>query len=399
MVGTHIRPLLLTLAAGVLLASAVTLYESLMPYHEYLEIGRGNPDFKTLSNRFTLIAREKGAVYAFEVLKRAQLPPNTDFHLLGHIVGDELYKQKGIAGIADCTQDFRNACSHSIVIGVFNEFGASGETVKKIDAACVLAPGGKGAYGMCYHGLGHGVLAYFGYEIPPTVSFCERLGTRDKDFEQSAQCVGGAIMELVGGGFHDREAWAASRSRVLQPSAPLSPCTDSVIPERAKGLCLSYLTPWLWELAGIDLGQPDPGKFSKAFAYCDTLPASRQKLRDACFGGFGKEFIPLAGARDIRRMDQFTDAEYRKAISWCEHAGPDDGKRACIEVELDSVFWGGENDPAASFRFCALVDAGHARDACYKQLAGKIKRYLPQRLDLCGMLPETHRKTCFGDSI
>src|SRR3989344_6471857 len=90
-------------------------------YAEARAIGDGARDFKELSDRFAQLARERGGVYAFEVLKQADLPPNTDLHLLGHIVGDELYKQEGLAGIAHCTQDFRNACSHSIVIGTLNE--------------------------------------------------------------------------------------------------------------------------------------------------------------------------------------------------------------------------------------------------------------------------------------
>src|SRR3989344_5305710 len=62
-------------------------------------IGKGVASFQELSNRFTTLAREKGGAYAFETLKSAPLPPNTDLHLLAHAVGDVLYEQKKIAGI------------------------------------------------------------------------------------------------------------------------------------------------------------------------------------------------------------------------------------------------------------------------------------------------------------
>jgi hypothetical protein len=120
------------------------------PYPEADSIGKNVSSFQKLSDRFTSLAQAKGGVYAFDVLKIASLPPNTDLHLLGHVVGDILYKQKGVAGMLDCTQDFRNACSHAIVIGTLNEFGPS-KGLSLIHDACAKAPGGSGAYTMCYH--------------------------------------------------------------------------------------------------------------------------------------------------------------------------------------------------------------------------------------------------------
>ncbi len=383
------------LALGVLVLLAVgadTLRSTAVPYPEASRIGQNVQTFQELSARFAALAEKKGAVYAFGVLKRADLPPNTDLHLLGHVVGDELYKQKGVAGIADCTQDFRNACSHSIVIGALNEFGG-GKALSLIDAACKKAPGGSGAYTMCYHGLGHGVFAYFGYDLKKTVAFCAKMGTPEYNREQYTQCVGGAIMELIDGGGHDHDRWLLAREKYLASSDPLSPCMGSLIPEQAKVLCLLYLTPRLFELAGIDIGNPDPALFPKAFSYCNVIPKESQNLRGACFAGFGKDFVPLAGGRDIRAVDHFSDDEYKKAIGWCELADVQDGREACISEALDSVFWGGENDPAASFRFCSLVEVSGERNACYEELACNIAAYLPKS-DLCAKLPTAHQKSC-----
>lgn len=72
---------------------------------------------------FKELAEERGAVHAFSVLRETQFPPNIDLHLLGHVVGDELYKQEKMDGMQYCTHDFRNACSHTIVIGALLEKG------------------------------------------------------------------------------------------------------------------------------------------------------------------------------------------------------------------------------------------------------------------------------------
>ena len=307
----------LALAAGYLVSTS-------WQYREASSIGRGVKDFKELSDRLVALSERRGAEYAFEVLRRAELPPNTDLHLLGHVVGDELYKQRGVDGVAICTQDFRNACSHSVVIGALNEYGGE-PALEMIREACKKAPGGPGAYTMCYHGLGHGVLAFYGYDFAPTIKLCKESGTEEYHNREYVECVGGAVMELVGGGGHGRDLWLASRARYLRDEEPLSPCMSDVIPENIKSLCLVYLTPRLWEIVGIDLGRPDPALFPKAFALCDVLPRQHQELRDACFGGFGKEFVPLAGARDIRGVDRFSDEDYMLAIEWCGAAPAADG--------------------------------------------------------------------------
>lgn len=389
------------LCAGALVAlSGVFAYAAAhpAPYSEVSSVGRNIQSFKDLSGRFERIAKEKGGVYAYEILRRATLPPGTDFHLLGHAIGDVFYTQKGMEGIADCTQEFRNACSHTIVIGALQEFGSGEETLAMIDAACRKAPGGSGAYTMCYHGLGHGVFAYFGYDLEKTSAFCKRMGTEEYHHQQYTECVGGAIMELMGGGGHDTDAWVASRQRYLTED-PLAPCTNPAIPESAKDYCYIYLTPRLLELAGAALGNPDPSTFPRAFSFCDALPRTEQRLRDSCFGGFGKEFVPLAGARDIRYVDRFTDEEYAKAARWCDLSAAEDGKRACIGQGLESVFWGGENDPAASFRFCG-VSPGHLQEACYTKLAQNIRRYLPQdtQAQWCGKLAEGFQGHCAADA-
>jgi hypothetical protein len=187
-----------------------------------------------------------------------------------------------------CTPEFRNACSHSVVIGALDEYGHSSSTMQLIDEACRKAPGGSGAYTMCYHGLGHGIFAYFDYSLPETVDLCRTTGTLEYGYRQYVECVGGAVMELMGGGGgHDPASWTRARATYLTDD-PLSPCLDDLIPEEAKDVCLSYLTPRLWELAGISLGLPEPDLFGRAFSFCERIPGTKGELRDSCFGGFGK---------------------------------------------------------------------------------------------------------------
>ncbi|MEK6901155.1 MAG: hypothetical protein AABX37_02335, partial [Nanoarchaeota archaeon] len=229
-------------------------------YPEAKGLAEKNLSFAELKEYFTKLAKEKDSAYAFDVLKRAKLPANTDTHLLGHAVGDILYEQKGAQGIVVCTEDFRNACSHSIVVGLLSDKGE--DALLEIDKACKEAPGGKGAYGMCYHGLGHGILAYSGYDEEKTVAICQKTA-------QVSQCISGSVMELISGGFHDRELWEKQRKKYLIPDEPLSLCEGDIIPSEAKWQCFSYLTPYLWEAVSANIGNPTEEDHKKAFALCE----------------------------------------------------------------------------------------------------------------------------------
>src|SRR3989344_7123689 len=136
-----------------------------------------NLNFEELKSYFQNLAERKGARHAFEILNTASLPPNTDLHLLGHIVGDVLYKQEGIRGMEVCTNDFRNACSHSIVVGIFFDKGES--ALSEIAETCRRAPGGSGAYTMSLHGLGHGILAAVDYDMGRAAELCNKNGPRE----------------------------------------------------------------------------------------------------------------------------------------------------------------------------------------------------------------------------
>lgn len=396
---TFIRERAKALGVGALFVVVIVgtlLVASKQQYSEAASIGKNVSSFQELSQRFEKLAQEKGGVYAFEVLKRAQLPPQTDLHLLGHVVGDELYKQEGVDGIRLCTQDFRNACSHAMVIGTLSEFGEG--SLPKIRDACAEAPGGSGAYTMCFHGLGHGVFAGYGYELPQTIEFCQKTGTEEYSQREYIECFGGAIMELMGGGGHDPHLWEEARERYI--TSPLAPCMSPEVPDELRSICLTYLTPQLWEAAGIELGAPNPAQFEDAFAYCDELPREPESWRKSCYSGFGKEFVPLAGQRDIRNISSYSNSDFARAIAWCSYAGNTQGEQWCINEGLDSIFWGGENDPEASFRYCSIVretaSEEHA-NACEQTLARNISFYITseeERSTLCSQIPEHARDTC-----
>lgn len=350
--------------------------------------------FEDASRYFRQLAQDKGAEYAFDVLRTFEASGAIDMHLLGHVVGDALYKQKGLEGIKSCTEDFRNACSHSIVVGSFLEKGE--ETLGAIAEICRLAPGGKGAYGMCFHGLGHGILAYTGYNLEKAAEICGKTGSEQNRSGEPTECIGGAIMEMISGGFHNQPLWQEQRKKYFTSEDPFSPCNRDFIPEEARSICYIYLTPWFWETVGADMRSPTAVDFQRAFKLCDQLPF---EYRDACYGGFGKEFVVLAKGRDIRIItrENTSDAQLASIYQWCIFAQNKTGISNCLMTALNSLYWMGSNDRKVSIRFCEILRDEFYRSPCFSNLISLVAFYLQDpsyRKEFCEEVPREYKEQC-----
>lgn len=366
-------------------------------YPEISELHDKN-SFPELKDYFQNLANKKGAPYAFEVLRIAPMPPSIDMHLLGHAVGDILYNQKGLNGIKVCNNDFRNACSHSIVTGLFFDRGEA--ALSEIAEACRQAPGGSGAYTMCFHGLGHGILAARGYDMAKAAADCDKTGTPQYNYNEASQCIGGMVMEIVGGGGHDRNLWAAQRKKYLNKEDPLGLCLNSFISDRARFMCYDYITPYIFEAVGGNLASPTAVDFKKSFPFCGKISIDDKAGRDYCYGGFGKEFIGLVQSRDIRQnaIENISDEQLDQIYKWCKLADNKEGRASCIISAANSLYWGGENSPGIAIRYCGLMGDDHySQTSCYVDIIGAAAFYNkdPGYLeDFCKQLPSSYFKDC-----
>lgn len=383
--------LVLTATAALLIRTNYLTEKKPQEYPEIAEIEGKQLSFEELSKFFKQLAEKKGGEYAFSLLKISSLPPNTDLHLLGHVVGDILYRQKGAEGIKICTNDFRNACSHSIVVGLLIDKGEI--ALSEISEVCSQSPGGSGAYTMCFHGLGHGALAYTGYNLVKAVALCQKTGKGG----ESTQCISGTIMEIISGGAHNHGLWEKERPKYLDSQNPLAACLANFIPEDAKNLCFIYLTPYLWEAVGADLGHPTDKDFEASFRVCNKLPKSDFSNRDGCFGGFGKELVVLANNRDIRNVADMNESQMRQIYKWCLLAQDQNGSAACVVHAMNALYWGGENNRGGAVRFCSVIDDNYLKGSCFIHLIGAVETFIRDksyREQFCKEVPREHHTEC-----
>jgi len=354
-------------------------------------------DFQKLTKFFKELALNKGGEYAYHSLAVAAnfgyLTANVDSHLLGHEVGNILYKQKGIEGIKYCTDDLRNACSHSIVVGYLIENGE--ESLSKAVETCKEAPGGSGAYTMCIHGLGHGVLGYTEYDMRRAVDLCVKTGTKEYQNREVGQCVGGVAMEMMAG-VHDREMWLKQKPNYFKENDPLAPCNMGFIPKEALNFCYIYLTPHLFTSAGADMASPDPKYFPKAMSYCEKLP-KEDLMRQVCFGSFGKEYVVLANARNVQSVTSMKDDQLRRVYDWCR-LGPKEGVSSCVNSAMQSFYWGGENPPDVAIRFCSVIPDTKESASCMRGLMSAVNYYLgydeKRKKEFCEKVGDSWKDSC-----
>ena len=140
-----------------------------------------------------------------------------------------------------------------------------------VNDVCGQSPGGSGAYTMCFHGFGHGVLAYTEYDMEKAVELCFLTGTDKYGQNEAHQCVGGAVMEMKDG-IHDRDLWAPQKEKFVDIDNPLSLCQADYMIDGAKHFCYVYITPYLFDAVGNPETPPDPNTFAASMELCEAEP-------------------------------------------------------------------------------------------------------------------------------
>lgn len=346
-----------------------------------------------LDEFFAKVAHDEGAVFAYNVLRKIQLPQGVDAHVVGHTIGEILYKQQGVEGIRYCTDEFNNACSHAVVIGHFTNKGEG--VIKEIAEECKQVPGGKQGYTMCFHGLGHGVFAFFDYNFEKTIPMCRKAGERDNGVEFT-ECVGGAVMESISGGLHNKDIWDKNTRKYFTTEDQLYPCNSEIFPDDAKPICYVYLTPHLFREAGFGIGVvPKDEQLTRAFSFCEKIKVDY--IRTSCFEGFGKELVTMANDwnSDIEGKNGFDSQKIAKLSRWCHLGSSPEAKSACITSSVSVLYWGGIKDPKFANEFCGLQQ-GADQELCFRHFVGQINYYAQNKQQTCRGISSEWRDRCLG---
>jgi hypothetical protein len=356
--------------------------------------------FDDYKGYFVDIAKERSAVYAYSVLRNAHIPPSIDIHRIAHEIGYVHFEQKGLAGMYECTTEFRNACQHAVITQALITNG--NQTLNDIAKICAEAPQGGSTSEQCFHGIGHGLLAYFHYDYKHAVTECKKvyeiglLLRPDRVTQRLWQeCVGGATMELTQGE-HDKEAWVKAKEVYMPSSDILMPCSADFMPAEVRSVCYGYINPRFFEEAGAIRGVVNPEVYPKALGYCKKILDDTAGSRNGCYAGFGAEFAYFAHG-DARTLERMSESSIRKVYEWCAFADDERGEGVCVLSALDTIFWGGQSDSPASILYCSLAPSPALKDKCFTTLISYAHESFggEQKLEaFCVRLPAEYRERC-----
>lgn len=239
---------------------------------------------------FTAIDQEYGATFSHEV---------------GHVMGDLLYFEFGISGAARCDDTSNYGCYHGVFSRAIAEEGV--DVLEDAVEFCSANGQSMADVGGCLHGLGHGVLAFRGYEESDLVAAledCERTGE-----DAAESCYNGTFMEYNGRIMRTVEEGAQIGPEVLRPidlENPYEPCFN--LPSQFQSACVYELPNW-W----VTLPSVDP---QDMITFCEQIPSAFAR---ECAGGVGR-ILPFSNNYDLAKVQEFcTSFSTQNKQMWCLH--------------------------------------------------------------------------------
>lgn len=183
-------------------------------------------------------------------------------HNIGHIFGKAVYKSQGNKGILVCDKELSYGCFHGFFTESITTEGIS--VIPSLDSYCKSKI--NSSYSGCQHGIGHGLVEYFGRgQILKALAQCKLI---QKNL--LVGCSSGVFMEY----FFPSPINPDSDTLKIDPKEPFKPC--EMITEYFKNSCIFEL-PRLWRMH-----EPN---FQVLEKRCIALPNPNHSK--SCFRGLG----------------------------------------------------------------------------------------------------------------
>ena len=228
-------------------------------------------------------------------------------HAFAHKFGSALYVLEGLSAFYVCGNEFMWGCFHEIVGQAIIDHGLGSTADLKM--RCDSLPDSE--INGCRHSLGHGLLAYIGYnteDLTTALEACKKY-VPDSYGSPFGGCYYGVFMEFILRGMSGLGAEGYNR---MEPTKYYSVC-DSVTEEFRPTCAALAIQSWI-----VSVSDPTftPQLMSRFGELCQGF--STQKLVDTCYMGIGSH-LPM------------TDMPAEDVITNCKAASPEPrGALLCI---------------------------------------------------------------------
>lgn len=341
-----IKIAMLAFAAGMIMAAGFFYRDRIGEIFDARDVEIAN--IKKASNLdeqvrwYKKLIERVGPEEAQEQLLRSGLPFDGETHLLNHTVGDYLYKKYGTSGLSKCKDYFLASCYHGFVLNAIAEGGE--EQISKIMAECEKM--GNPVVAQCSHAVGHGYLAYLGYEnLNQALLMCSDTADKISPF-LAFNCEDGVFMENIWA-VHDG---TPSAERWIHPDDDNYPCNDPRVEEKYTRAC--------WSNQPALLYQRYRGDIKKVGEVCEKI--ENKSNREMCFNGLSRQISPVS------------KNSVQNVFKLCGLL-PNDWVNYCLTTNAISSFSVGDRE--IPYAICEATRNESNQKECYKGLTGVIRAY------------------------
>lgn len=293
-----------------------------------------------------------------------------DCHTQAHLIGRVSYELYG----ASIFQKGSSLCHSGFYHGAMEAFLREKGTVDLAREMTNLCEAFDTNFGQfeCYHGVGHGVLAFEDYDLPQAIRLCRRLSD---SFSQES-CFGGVFMENVVTA--DGKGADSTHTTQWVNDDPHFPCNanELVNDYQVELQCYHMQTSRMLMLFG--------NNFDRVLEECLRAP---ENMKNACFRSFGRD----AAGQVLR--DPGKIVELCGKLPRSERKFIDECVIGAVHVIVD--FWGKDIKGQAS-EFCSKL-AGEHKTTCYSGLAKRLPglfRTKEEKLSICKTFEPPYQNLC-----
>lgn len=300
--------------------------------------GRGNSAeiLPSASEQWMKEIQELGAREAYKKMieESAALTPQEQ-HINAHVFGGALFDVEGEGGLSVCDETFSFGCFHEFLGRAIASLGPS--SIERLNEQCfddlVLSPLS------CQHGIGHGALAFAGYEddgLHYALAVCRDLPYADP----IGGCYGGAFME-----YNMRTMLGADSTFRAPPEDGDLVAECAGLDREYKRACVYWVPQWWNAVLQSRIVSLDEN-FIRMGEFC-----SDKRIRDDrrdCFEGIGNITPPAVNfsARESARLCDLTSKKPEERLF-------------CRSTAANSLYTGGAGKVGDALGVCGGLEGAH----------------------------------------
>ncbi len=291
--------------------------------------------------------------------------PEVDCHQRVHKIGRTYYELNGNKAFTIMNSECQSGFTHGATEAFFREHGTANlagslATICNNDASAFFDH-------QCFHGIGHGLMAFNDYDLPESLRGCDLL---PRGLES---CYSGVFMENVVGAIGIDEAKRRGDNQYHVSSwlskDPHYPC--NAVEEKYRSTCYFFQSSRMFQL-NMD-----------AAAVAQTCDGVEQRYHLQCFASMG---------RDVGSRNPGLNANIERDCSFPKLTA---NQVYCIHGAAENIFW----EPAEqteAVELCTSLVRRDFKQQCYSSLASRSQELLGtyERISFCGSFEPSYRSIC-----